>query len=134
MSYNLFLDDVRDPEQAMLYDRGVSLCLASGIHHTEWVTVRSHADFVHMIKYGGLPDAVSFDHDLCFEHMRHYHDVTRNVGLIEYGNLKTPTGKASAEYLVEECRKQNMPLPRCFIHSANEVGRTEIQKVLSCGK
>lgn len=131
MSYNLFLDDVRDPEQAMLYDRGVSLSTASGIHHTEWKVVRTHADFVHAIEYCGIPDVVSFDHDLCFEHMRHYHDVTRNVGLVEYANLKTPTGKASAEYLVEVCRKQNLPLPSWYIHSANEVGRTEIQKVLS---
>lgn len=134
MSYNLFLDDIRDPSQAVLHDYGVSLCTCSGIHHSEWVVVRSHDDFVHAIENNGLPNVVSFDHDLCFEHMRHYFDVTRDIGVIEYGNLKTPTGKASAEYLVKECRRQNAPLPTFFIHSANEIGRAEIGKVLRAWK
>lgn len=131
MSYNLFLDDMRIPSKAFIYRNKVSLKDASGISDHDWAIARTHDDFVKMIDFVGIPNVVSFDHDLAFEHMRHYFDVTATCGVIEYGNLKTPTGKSSAEYLVKKCKELNVTLPICYVHSANEVGVIEILKVLN---
>jgi hypothetical protein len=128
MSYNLFLDDVRMPKDGYLYDQKVDLCQASNIHN--WVIVRDYDEFTSMIRNGGIPTVVSFDHDLHFEHMRHYYDVTSVCGVVEYGNLKYKTGLACAQYLIDACREKDVPLPRCYVHSANEWGRENIKKLL----
>lgn len=47
MSYNLYLDDVRDPET----DR-------------DWVIVRSFDEFTETIEERGVPEHMSLDHDL----------------------------------------------------------------------
>jgi hypothetical protein len=128
MSYNLFLDDIRKPKDAWLYDQNITLIDASGIDN--WVTVRDYAEFTTMVRTAGIPAVVSFDHDLHFEHMRHYFDVVQTAGLVEYGNLKHKTGLACAQYLIDACRESNVPLPQCYVHSANEVGRDNIKKLL----
>lgn len=130
MTYYLFLDDVRIPGNAWVYSAGKTLSEASAIRNSAWTIVRTHADFVNTVKQNGLPVAVSFDHDLCYEHMRHYHSCTAVCGVIEYANLKTPTGKASAQFLVDYCKENGVSLPTWYIHSANEIGRQEIRKVL----
>jgi hypothetical protein len=140
MSYNLFLDDLRKPEHAYIYPKrdsgGViitssSLKNLSGIDNDDWVIVRSYEEFVSTIEERGLPIAVSFDHDLDEEHIRHYYKVTESTGVIEYGNLKIKTGKHCAEYFVEQCKKQNIDwLPYVYVHSANRWGVKEIRKVL----
>ena len=129
MSYNLFLDDVRMPKDAWLYGRKViTLLEATGIK--DWIIVRNYDEFTSMIDHNGIPDVVSFDHDLHFEHMRHYFDVVVKTGIVEYSNLKYKTGLACAEYLVRSCHKHNVPLPQCYVHSANEVGRENIKRLL----
>jgi hypothetical protein len=131
MKYNLFLDDIRNPEGAIIYERGMMLCDVSGIPAADWLVVRTHEDFVKIIEHVGIPEVVSFDHDLCFEHMRYYCEVTQHQRIIDYDAFKTPTGKSSAEYLVEQCKNKNQELPICFIHSANEIGGRNIQAVLN---
>lgn len=128
MSYNLFLDDVRKPKDAWLYPQLVNLVEHTGIEN--WVAVRNYEDFTAMIRNGGIPKVVSFDHDLHFEHMRHYFDVTQKIGIVEYGNLKVKTGLSCAQYLIDACRESKTPLPTCYVHSANEVGRANIKKLL----
>jgi len=128
MSYNLFLDDIRKPKDAWLYDQNITLIDASGIDN--WATVRDYTEFTFMIRTMGIPTVVSFDHDLHFEHMRHYFDVVQTTGLVEYGNLKHKTGLACAQYLIDACCESKVPLPKCYVHSANEVGRDNIKKLL----
>ena len=140
MSYNLFLDDLRKPEHAYIYPKrdsgsviitSSSLKNLSGIDNDDWVIVRSYEEFVSTIEERGLPAAVSFDHDLDEEHIRHYYKVTESTGVIEYGNLKIKTGKHCAEYFVDQCKKlKPKNLPEVFIHSANKWGIEEIKKVL----
>lgn len=140
MSYNLFLDDLRKPEHAYIYPKrngaGViiktqSLRHVSGVENDDWVVVRNYEDFVKTIEEKGLPDVVSFDHDLHEEHIKHYYSVTEKTGVIEYGNLKYKTGKHCAEYLVQRCKEQQpQNLPEVFIHSANKWGTEEIRKTL----
>ena len=59
MSYNLFLDDIRHP-----YDC-ISYMPSPGIYSKYlWKTVRNYDEFVSFITQNGLPDLISFDHDL----------------------------------------------------------------------
>ena len=132
---NFFLDDQRNPEHAYLHlDTGipkVSLVEHSDIHQDDWVIMRTYDEFVKCVKYLGLPDVVSFDHDLDEEHIKHYFMVTQDTGVIEYGNLKVKTGKHCADFLVQEWVKQGKPKPiKTFVHSANRWGQIEIKKVL----
>ena len=141
MSYNLFLDDLRDPKNAYITSTedvcgtiiiGKSLETISGVSNDDWVVVRNYEIFVDEIEKRGLPDAVSFDHDLHYEHIKHYYKVTEPTGVIEYSNLKYKTGKHCAEYFVQKCKEQQTEnLPQVFIHSANRYGAVEIKKVLS---
>jgi hypothetical protein len=119
---------MRKPTDAWLYDQNITLIDASGIDN--WVTVRDYDEFTLMIRNAGIPSTVSFDHDLHFEHMRHYFDVVSKCGIVEYGNLKHKTGLHCAQYLIGACAESKVPLPRCYVHSANEVGRDNIKKLL----
>ncbi len=51
MSYKLYLDDIRTPDD-----------------HKKWVIARNYDEFVAIIKEKGTPDYISFDHDLADEH------------------------------------------------------------------
>jgi hypothetical protein len=129
--YNLFLDDIRYPNGAYLYDKDVNLIDATGIPTNQWQIVRSYESFVRYINKNGLPDTVSFDHDLHFEHIRHYHEVTQPTGgVIEYGNLEHKTGKSCAEFLVRKWEECGKPPLRVYIHSANQYGAKNIKEVL----
>lgn len=141
MSYNLFLDDLRSPEDAYIYPRrddnniiiaSRSLKEQSGVENCDWVIVRNYADFVKTLDLLGLPDIVSFDHDLHEEHIQHYYEVTQKIGIIEYANLKHKTGKQCAEAFVQLCQKLNPEKPpQVYVHSANQYGAIEIKNVLS---
>ena len=140
MSYNLFLDDLRKPEHAYIYPKrdgnGIvitsrSLENMSGVPSDGWVIVRTYEEFVRVIEEKGLPTAVSFDHDLDEEHIRHYYKVTEATGVIEYGNLKVKTGKHCAEYFVQKYKELSPPyIPHIYIHSANRWGAQEIRNTL----
>jgi hypothetical protein len=140
MSYNLFLDDVRKPEHAYIYPKrnGSGLIIetqslkhVSNVDNDNWIVARNYDDFIKIIEEKGLPDVVSFDHDLHEEHIKHYYSVTEKTGIIEYGNLKIKTGKHCAEYFVQKCQKlKPKNLPEVFIHSANKWGVEEIKNVL----
>jgi len=132
---NYFLDDQRNPADAYLHldtdTPKVSLIEHSGIVEDDWVIMRTYDEFVKCVKYLGLPDVVSFDHDLHEEHIKHYFMVTQDMGIIEYGNFKEKTGKHCAEHLVLEWINQGKPKPiKTFVHSANRWGQINIKEVL----
>jgi hypothetical protein len=119
----LFLDDVREPKQCIDY---MQLPIYA---HSQWQIVKSYDKFVKWIQDNGIPQIVSFDYDLASEHY---------TKLVQSGSSKRSARKSLTEltgydcalYLVEECRKQNKPLPRCLIHSMNPVGKKRILDVL----
>ena len=129
-NFKLFLDDIRQPEDAWIYSERVKLLDKTNTHGCEWEIVRNYNDFCEFINKYGIPEVVSFDHDLCQEHMEHYFDVTSKIGVIEYGNLKTPTGKHCAEFFVDKWKEAGKPKVYVFVHSANRWGQTEIKSVL----
>lgn len=132
---NFFIDDQRNPNDAYLHLDGniskSSLVAHSGIHQNNWVIMRTYDEFVRCLKHLGLPDVISFDHDLAEEHIKHYFKVTQNTGIVDYGNLKEKTGKHCAEHLVQEWKNQGKPKQiKTFVHSANMWGGENIAEIL----
>lgn len=116
MSFNLFLDDVRD-----------SKCLGD---NRVWVTVRGYQDFVNMITNDGLPQLISFDHDLSWEQ----YPKNDDSGIIDYNDeryVKAKTGYHCAAWLIDYCQKKNLPLPQWQVHSMNPIGRINIAQLLN---
>ena len=74
-----------------------------------WMWALDYDLFVHFVIRYGIPDEVSLDHDLGHE----YKD-----------------GYGAAKFLVEQCLSLNVPLPIWRVHSANPVGKENIEKLL----
>ena len=86
----LYLDDLRGTPEG--FDR-----------------VYNYADFVEYITQNGLPDFISFDHDLG----------------------EDESGYDCAKYLVEYCIEHNLSLPKFSVHSQNPVGKENIERLLN---
>lgn len=110
----LYLDDIRNPT-------------------TEgWDIVRSYYEFVNYIETNGVPDMISFDHDLGMEHIKYFfdnggHDNPPNPQEVEF---QTKTGYDAAKWLCNYCFENGIPLPEWNVHSANPVGRDNIKALL----
>jgi len=67
-----------------------------------WVVVRSYEQFVNWISEFGIPDLISFDHDLADEHIEDYFKQKLNQGFQqpEYESYKEKTGLHCAMWLV----------------------------------
>lgn len=101
----LYLDDIRIPK-------------------TEgWDIVRNYDEFTAWIKLNGLPDVISFDHDLADIH----YDPSTWTQSFTY---LEKTGLDCAKWLVWYCIDNKLKLPTYFCHSANPVGKENILKLL----
>ena len=116
----LWLDDVRDPEK--YFSKKVeksSGTLFNNIsfyndlrekYDLEFIWVKNFEEFTEYIVRNGLPDFVSFDHDL-------------GKGLKK--------GAECAVWLKKYCLDRSLPLPNFYAHSANPNGRREINGIMS---
>lgn len=75
----------------------------------DWIVAKTYTQFVEIITTKGVPDFVSFDHDLGFES-----DGTEK------------NGYDCAKWLVD----QGIELAGWNVHSANPIGRANIDKLL----
>lgn len=126
MSYNLFLDDIRQPVDASNYILPVAL--RNQYRLEPWVVVRSIKQFVDYIQEHGIPAKVSFDHDLSQDH---YHISFRDWDLdVSIREMFDDTGYDAAKWLCAYCKRHDIPLPECYVHSANPVGRENIKRYL----
>lgn len=118
----LWLDDMRDPTE---YFKPTPARLKSGAfqRNTEYynnnvfsngrpnfIWVKTFEEFTNYILRNGLPDMISFDHDL-------------GKGLKK--------GADCANWLLQYCKQTDQQLPKCFTHSANPNGRKEINSLLN---
>jgi len=126
----LWLDDQRDP-YVYLKKRGNSNTLIRNQqfynnllknYNVKFVWVKNFYQFVDYIKKNGIPQFISFDHDL--------NNRGGGDGLSDEQKLEN-NGANCARWLVEYCRKNGCSLPRFYIHSANPRGSVEINKVLT---
>ncbi|WP_341199264.1 cyclic-phosphate processing receiver domain-containing protein [Croceibacter atlanticus] len=104
----LWLDDLRNP---FLNDEGT---VPKENTHIEWVL--SYEQFTQWIERFGLPEIISFDHDLA--------DVFSN-------DREEKTGMDCAKWLVDYCLDNNVDLPKYYVHSANPVGSKNINGLLN---
>jgi len=113
----LFLDDNRLPSEVVgdIYDEG------------GWQIVGDYNEFIAFIMEEGVPDVISFDHDLADEHYDiDWYDVYEGGLLPPSSN---PTGLDCAVWLFKFCQDTNTPLPsKILVHSMNPIGKMEIEK------
>ena len=126
MSYNLFLDDVRNPQDCFEYTRqGVYLM-------KDWVVVRNYDEFVLTIKQRGIPTVASFDHDLADEHYRPsmYDSDKHYTNYYTDGTFKEKTGYHCAKWMLDHCVENDLEIPKLsYIHSMNPVGTENIKSL-----
>lgn len=123
----LFIDDYRMPIDCTtyMYARGVDC----EIYRQQWHVVRSHGQFVKFIEDNGMPDVISFDHDLAdVEELRE--DLPFEEWFDLSGNREY-TGMDCAKWLVERCMDTGERLPAYLVHSVNPAGRANIEGLLS---
>jgi len=117
MSYKLFLDDVRTPESTYHYMR-------LPVYNTGgWVIVRDYNDFLSTVIMRGVPEIISFDHDLAdFHYLNQEPDYDDET--IE------KTGYHCAKWLIYHCLDKKLELPPLVIvHSMNESGSKNIKSL-----
>lgn len=111
MSYNLFLDDNRTLEMAWRMTSKTDYLLK------EWVIVRSYEEFVEYIEENGMPDLISYDHDLG--------DVNP-----EDPNHLEKTGYSCVKWLIEYCLDYDINMTSYMIHTNNPRGRKDIHETI----
>ena len=115
----VYLDDVRTP----------TITLEG---YTPFAVVRNYDQFVRHIEANGMPDFISFDHDLADEHMNDYwENQYKGNPVVEYDKFTEKTGldciKWLCNYILDEHEKGNsIPMPTVRVHSHNPVGGANI--------
>ena len=92
--YNLFLDDIRNPKEVYEYTfRYLYL-------EKEWKVVKNYDEFVETIQVNGIPNIISFDHDLGMEHYIHQYTKPEEI---PYDQYTEKTGYDCAKWLINYC-------------------------------
>lgn len=107
--YFLLLDDIRDPNQVFAYTKH-KIFLAQ-----QWTIVKTYQEFITCIIENGLPEFISFDHDLGEESIL---------------NGEEKSGYDCAKWLIDYCIANKLALPSYFCHSMNPIGKANILALL----
>jgi hypothetical protein len=119
MGYKLFLDDMRQPSGAYSYTQNPIYL------ELNWVLAKDYNDFVNCIKLKGMPDLISFDHDLA-----DIHYGFPVPSLCEYDTMTEMTGYHCAKWLIEYCMDNNVNPPEYLVHSMNVEGGKNIKYLI----
>lgn len=122
----LWLDDLRDP--ILDLEKKVPK-----INFKTIVWVKCFESFTEWIEKNGLPDVISFDHDLAFEHYTpecFWNNYQLSKEYQDSQNYKEKTGLDCAKWLCDYCLRNSLTLPKYYIHSANPVGADNINNYL----
>ena len=116
----LWLDDLREPEnylkkkpdkqEGALYNNISFYNQFKTQYEPRLVWVKNFDEFTDYILKNGVPEFVSFDHDL-------------GKGLKK--------GAECAAWLKDYCKQNGLPLPKYYAHSANRNGRDTINSIMS---
>lgn len=125
---NLFLDDYRLPEEAAKY-----MYMELGSDNLKyikdaWFVVRNYNDFVTFIRAHGMPNHISFDHDLGKGHYHKNYTGTELDYAGDFGDEKT--GWHAAHWLINYHMDNQGPWPTWWVHSMNPVGKDNIKSLL----
>lgn len=123
----LFLDDIRQPCDAYGHtQRTMSL-------EKKWEIVKNYNEFIEWITKNGLPDFISFDHDLADIHYTSSNLSTDDEKSKEGQDTQPHTEKTGyecAKWLVDYCLDNNFDCPKFYCHSMNPVGKEKINGLL----
>lgn len=114
--YFLFLDDRRTLSMALKEDPFFNNFLQKSGYNTkiEDIKIAKNAtEFIEIIENFGVPEYVSFDHDLGDFYQ-------------EEGENKEKTGNTCAKWLCEYCLNNQIKIPSYHIHSNNPSGKINI--------
>lgn len=123
----LFLDDIREPQHAFSYTKQMMFL------DRIWTIVRNYNEFINHIKTEGMPQFISFDHDLADSHYTPEHlwvDYYESKKWQDQQVHKEKTGYECAMWLVDYCIDNQLPLPQYYCHSMNPVGKDKIINLL----
>jgi hypothetical protein len=120
MKKALYLDDLRTPTNVLP-------------GYEPWFVVRNYDQFVDWISTNGMPDFVSFDHDLADEHIDDYfaQKIVQGYQNPMYEEYTEKTGLDCAKWLVDYCQNNNIPICGCSVHSHNPVGARNIHSLIN---
>lgn len=125
----LWLDDVRDPNVGT-WLMAYAPQFAYGEGQVVWV--KDYDSFCAWIKEHGMPDQISFDHDLGLDKFQSLRDKGMSKRgfkkLRQAGEFKS--GKDAANWLVNYCLDNDVDLPKWGVHSANPTGADNIRSLL----
>ena len=105
MTYKLFIDDERNPSDVTW----IRYWEFPHCYDEYWVVCRTLNEVKESLAMFGMPNFISFDHDL---------------------GQNEPTGYDIVKYIVNELMEENLKLPDGFnfvVHSKNPVGKKNIE-------
>lgn len=123
----LWLDDYRDPKDSGFLAK---FCPEFEKFRKDVIWVKSYDEFKGWITAHGLPDKISFDHDLADEHYAPQHRFDDYHTWSDEQNFQEKTGMDCAKWLVDYCMDNEKELPSWSCHSANPSGVENITKLL----
>jgi hypothetical protein len=91
-------------------------------------------EFVQWITINGLPNFISFDHDLADMEYTSSPPSVDNDQSKEWQDAQVHTEKTGYEcaiWLVDYCLDNNFDCPKCYCHSMNPVGSDKIKGLLN---
>jgi len=128
----LYLDDYRSPIDCVKYMHQKIGKLNPIYLEQDWVIVRNYIDFIWYIQKNGLPDLISFDHDLAAGHYhRNMQEGNINYDTDDFQDDDNKTGYHCAQWLVEYCMQNKLKLPDWIVHSMNPSGTKNIESLLT---
>jgi hypothetical protein len=133
----LFLDDMRMPEDCKNFVKRLGSSTLYFKDNVDWDIVRTYNQFVEWIEKNGLPELISFDHDLADEHIQYYFGNGGHKNPPTYKDepeFMEKTGMSCAKWLVDYCIDNKKTLPNFLVHSANPYGRENIKGLLESFK
>jgi hypothetical protein len=120
MKKALYLDDLRTPTDTIP-------------GYEPWFVVRNYDQFVEWIKSNGMPDFISFDHDLADQHIEDFFKQKLEQGYQNpsYDEYTEKTGLDCAKWLVDYCQSNHISICGCSVHSHNPVGANNIHSLIN---
>ena len=124
----LFLDDIRHPHDVYRYTQQIMFL------QKKWEIVKNYNDFIEWFAKNGLPDFISFDHDLADMENTSPPPSVNNDQSKEWQDAQIhneKTGYECAKWLVDYCLDNNLGCPKFYCHSMNPVGKDKINGLLN---
>ena len=123
-TYNIFLDDSRNITEAFYkFNNPI---------YNSCITIKNYKDFTEYIenrfnKDGSYPAFISFDFHLTNVTM----SVTEDKTIFFNEESYQETGLECAEWVVNFCKINNIPIPKYFFHDDNLWGKRKITKIFT---